>query len=63
MAAKKINEAKFTAWTKSGMKMECSGIIAGCSLELFGVIDSPELRVKIMESMKARHDKLVEAGV
>ena len=62
MATKKTNEAKFTAWT-ANMKVEASGSISGCALELFGYIDSPELRIKVLALMQTRHENLIEAGV
>lgn len=60
MPAKKVNEAKFTAWTASGLRMEANGSISACSLELFGLIDKPELREKIIKLMQQRHDELVK---
>lgn len=61
--AVKKNEAKFTAWTATGMRMEASGNVAGCALELFGCVAGAELREKLLRQMQERHDKLTEAGV
>jgi hypothetical protein len=49
MAKKKENEAKFTAWTKRGLRMEANGSISACSLELFS------LRLMIQ-----RHEELIQ---
>ena len=61
MTTKKINEAKFTAWTGT-MKVEANGPISACALELFGYINGADTREKILKLMQTRHEKLKEAG-
>jgi hypothetical protein len=63
MVTKKINEAKFTAWTTTGMKIDMTGNIPGCALELFGYIHGAGNREKILKLMQERHEKLKEQGV
>jgi hypothetical protein len=60
VAKKKENEAKFTAWTKRGLRMEANGSISACSLELFSLIDSADLRDKILRLMIQRHEELIQ---
>ena len=62
MTSKKINEAKFTAWTET-MKVEANGSISACALELFGYIKGADVREKILKLMQARHEEMKEAGV
>lgn len=57
MAAKKTNEAKFTAWTGT-MKVEANGTISACALELFGYIKDAATREKILRLMQLRHEEL-----
>lgn len=63
MPVKKIDEAKFTAWTKTGARMEMSGRIGNCALALFGCVHGAESREKLLRLMQERHEKLKEAGV
>ena len=63
MASKKSNEAKFTAWTATGMKMEMSGNIAGCAIEMFGLVAGAEAREKVLKLMQDRHEALKEKSV
>jgi len=63
MTNKKNNEAKFTAWTMSGTRVEMNGNIAGCAIEMFGLVAGAEAREKVLKFMQERHEKLKEHGV
>lgn len=63
MAKKKENEARFTAWTTTGMRVDANGTIGACALELFGLTPGKEMREKILKLMQERHERLTESGV
>lgn len=59
MATKKLNEAKYTIWTKT-MRLEGSGSIEMCTEQFFIVLPNAEARVKMLARLQHQHERCIE---